>query len=75
MGNDPHGRVLPVGEGYDAWAATYDAMANPTRDASLAQVRAWADRIAGRSVLELGCGAGLNTVCAPRLLSLEFARP
>lgn len=51
----------PVAEGYEAWAATYDEVANPTRDAAMARFQRWTPYFAGKTVLEIGCGTGLNT--------------
>ena len=50
-----------VAASYDAWAATYDIDANPTRDLNAAVLRAADLTIAGCDVLEIGCGTGKNT--------------
>ena len=52
---------ISVTDGYDAWAATYDEVANATRDAAAAKIRDWTPLFERRSVLEVGCGTGLNT--------------
>jgi malonyl-CoA O-methyltransferase len=58
--------TVGVEAGYDRWAATYDAVANRTRDAASAQVLDWRPLLAGKAVLEIGCGTGRNTaVIAP----------
>jgi ubiquinone/menaquinone biosynthesis C-methylase UbiE len=53
--------VLPVAEGYDRWAPTYDRVANATRDAAAAKVQEWSPHLIDKHVLELGCGTGGNT--------------
>ena len=53
--------AIPVQPGYDAWAASYDSVENPTRDLAAADLRRQPFRLAGAAVLELGCGTGLNT--------------
>jgi ubiquinone/menaquinone biosynthesis C-methylase UbiE len=51
-----------VARAYDRWATQYDDDRNTTRDLDAAVVRRAPLRIAGRDVLELGCGTGKNTV-------------
>lgn len=47
--------------GYDRWAALYDAYPNPTVAADdMAFPAFWGD-ISGRTVLEIGCGTGRHT--------------
>lgn len=73
MTRDP----IDVAQGYNRWAATYDAMANRTRDQSMARLRAWTAHYEGRDVLELGCGTGLNTehlaMTAGAVTALDFS--
>ena len=52
---------MDVEPGYDAWAATYDSMENPTRDLDAVVLRAELGPISAGTVLELGCGTGKNT--------------
>ena len=52
---------LPVQSGYDAWAASYDTVDNPTRDLAAADLRRQPFRLDSAAALELGCGTGLNT--------------
>ena len=52
---------VPVQSGYDAWAASYDTVENPTRDLAATDLRRQPFSLAGAAVLELGCGTGLNT--------------
>jgi malonyl-CoA O-methyltransferase len=61
----PSERVAEPGDvanAYDRWAAQYDEDRNTTRDLDAAVVRRAPLRVAGRDVLELGCGTGKNTV-------------
>lgn len=53
--------ALPVGFGYDLWAATYDTDANATRDLDAAVLRATALPLEGASIVEIGAGTGKNT--------------
>jgi len=53
--------AISVAAGYDAWASTYDTAPNATRDAGMRRLRLWTPHFSGKSVLELGCGTGLNT--------------
>jgi ubiquinone/menaquinone biosynthesis C-methylase UbiE len=55
-----------VARAYDRWAAQYDEDRNTTRDLDAAVARRAPLRIAGRDVLELGCGTGKNTVWLAR---------
>ena len=51
-----------VASAYDRWAGSYDADRNATRDLDAEVVRRAPLALAGRDVLELGCGTGKNTV-------------
>ena len=46
---------------YDRWAESYDAGPNRTRDLAGSVLRRAGLELAGRAVLELGCGTGGNT--------------
>ena len=58
--------VLPVVEGYAAWAASYDSAPNPTRDLEGAVLRAVLSHAKlpvhlFERILEVGCGTGKNS--------------
>jgi ubiquinone/menaquinone biosynthesis C-methylase UbiE len=66
-----------VRSAYDEWAPTYDSARNPTRDLNAAALRQQAFDLAGKSVLEIGCGTGLNTewlVQAEHVCAVDFSR-
>lgn len=50
-----------VGAAYDLWAASYDTDENRTRELADAVLRESALELAGRDVVEIGCGTGRNT--------------
>jgi SAM-dependent methyltransferase len=52
---------LPVQAGYAAWAPLYDDDGNPLTALEGPAVRAWFGPIAGRWVIDLGCGTGRHT--------------
>lgn len=54
--------LTDVAAAYDAWAATYDADPNQTRDLAATVLRQCGLNLADRSVIEVGCGTGRNTV-------------
>ncbi len=51
----------PARAGYDAWAATYDAQDNDTRDLAAALLRGAGLPLDGQVVIEIGAGTGENT--------------
>ena len=53
--------VLPVQQGYAAWAALYDSDGNPLTALEGPAVRALFGPIDGRIGLDLGCGTGRHT--------------
>ncbi len=66
-----------VATAYDAWAAVYDTNDNPTRDLDAAILRDQPFDLAGRNVLEIGCGTGKNTAWldehADHVTALDFS--
>ncbi|WP_437605032.1 class I SAM-dependent methyltransferase [Sorangium sp. So ce834] len=66
-----------IATAYDRWSATYDDDPNRTRELSAAVLRARGLTIAGRDVIEIGCGTGLNTQWlaerAGSVLALDFS--
>ncbi|WP_437963665.1 class I SAM-dependent methyltransferase [Sorangium sp. So ce260] len=66
-----------IATAYDRWAATYDGDPNRTRELSAAVLRQRGLSLAGRDVIEIGCGTGLNTQWlaerAGSVLALDFS--
>lgn len=62
---------------YDKWSSSYDADKNTTRDLDADVLRRAPLALAGRDVLELGCGTGKNTAWlasqARSVLALDFS--
>lgn len=50
-----------VARAYDAWASSYDADRNATRDLDAEVLREAPLDVSGRDLLEIGCGTGKNT--------------
>ncbi len=50
-----------VQKAYDEWAEIYDTNVNATRDLNYQAIRRESFSFAGKTVLEIGCGTGLNT--------------
>ncbi len=71
------GALPEVARAYDRWAVSYDAERNATRDLDAAVMRRAPLAIAGRDVLELGCGTGKNTAWlaerARAVVALDFS--
>ncbi len=53
--------VLPVREGYAAWASCYDDDGNPLIPLEEPEVQRWFGPLTGRRALDLGCGTGRHT--------------
>ncbi len=66
-----------IATAYDRWAATYDDDPNRTRELSAAVLRQRGLELAGRDVIEIGCGTGRNTQWlaerAGSVLALDFS--
>ncbi|MFL5575283.1 MAG: class I SAM-dependent methyltransferase [Gemmatimonadaceae bacterium] len=71
------GAPSDVARAYDRWAASYDADRNATRDLDAEVVRRAPLAVAGRDVLEIGCGTGKNTAWlaerARGVVALDFS--
>jgi ubiquinone/menaquinone biosynthesis C-methylase UbiE len=67
-----------IAAAYDDWAKAYDTDANRTRDLAGAVLRQAALEVAGRDVLEIGCGTGSNTqwlACHSRsVIAVDFSK-
>jgi ubiquinone/menaquinone biosynthesis C-methylase UbiE len=69
-----------IAEAYDEWAETYDADPNRTRDLAAETLRRVNLDLAGRRVIEVGCGTGRNTewlasrqAGSTNILALDFS--
>ena len=51
-----------IQKAYNSWANTYDDMVNKTRDLDKIAVRQSLTKLEYKTVLELGCGTGKNTI-------------
>jgi malonyl-CoA O-methyltransferase len=62
---------------YDRWAETYDSDPNRTRELASAVLRQRHSDIAGRDLIEIGCGTGHNTQWlaerARNILAVDFS--
>jgi len=50
-----------IAAAYNEWAETYDTVENPTRDLAAHVLRQVDLNLAGREIIEAGCGTGRNT--------------
>ena len=66
-----------IATAYDRWAKTYDTDLNRTRELAAAVLRQSNLRLAGRDVIEIGCGTGHNTEWlaerASSVLAMDFS--
>lgn len=66
-----------IAAAYDRWAETYDTDLNRTRELAAAALRQSNLKLAGRNVVEIGCGTGYNTVWlaerASSVLAMDFS--
>ena len=70
-----------IAAAYNDWAETYDLDQNRTRDLAAKTLRQVELNLAGRRVIEVGCGTGRNTVWLARpeagaasILALDFSK-
>lgn len=68
---------LPTQEGYDRWAAIYDAEGNPLIALEEPRVLEWLGDVRGLDVLDLGCGTGRHAArlaaAGARVTALDFS--
>ncbi|WP_148255341.1 class I SAM-dependent methyltransferase [Aidingimonas lacisalsi] len=57
-----HNTPAEVQKAYDTWVHQYDTNENPTRDLNARVLRQQPFALAGKSVMEIGCGTGINTI-------------
>lgn len=66
-----------IAAAYDRWAETYDSDSNRTRELAGEVLRSSDLPIAGRDIVEIGCGTGRNTewlaTQAASLIALDFS--
>ena len=66
-----------IAAAYDRWAETYDTDLNRTRELAAAVLRQSNLKLAGRNVIEIGCGTGHNTewlaARAGSVLAMDFS--
>ncbi|MCU1266468.1 MAG: hypothetical protein JWM21_2786 [Acidobacteria bacterium] len=66
-----------IASAYNRWAGTYDSDPNKTREMAAAALRQSGLELAGREVIEIGCGTGYNTQWlaeqAARIFALDFS--
>jgi ubiquinone/menaquinone biosynthesis C-methylase UbiE len=66
-----------IAAAYDRWAVSYDDDGNKTRDMAASVLRQSHLPLAGRAVIELGCGTGCNTEWlaqqASSIVALDFS--
>ena len=68
---------LPVREGYDRWSEVYDTDGNPLILLEEPIVRGWLGDVAGRRVVDVGCGTGQYASCltaaGANVVALDFS--
>ena len=66
-----------IAAAYNEWAETYDTDPNRTRELAASVLRQVGLRVAGRNVIEVGCGTGRNTEWlaqqAGEIVGLDFS--
>ncbi|MEM7725883.1 MAG: class I SAM-dependent methyltransferase [Cyanobacteria bacterium P01_A01_bin.45] len=68
---------MNVQEAYNNWSLSYDSDKNRTRDLDFIVTQDSLKDFSGKSILELGCGTGKNTIffsqIAQRVISVDFS--
>lgn len=68
---------MSIQSAYDLWSASYDDDRNLTRDLDSSVTQRMLGGLSGSVILEIGCGAGKNTVwlaqAGRRVLALDFS--
>lgn len=64
---------MNVQTAYDNWSATYDADANLTRDLDEVVTRETVIGLRCKSVIEIGCGTGKNTLMLSQIAEKVYA--
>jgi ubiquinone/menaquinone biosynthesis C-methylase UbiE len=68
---------MKVQDAYNSWAATYDAVANKTRDLEAKALHQLLGPLVFSTVLEIGCGTGKNTewlaARATQVVAVDFS--
>ena len=66
-----------VASAYDQWSRTYEVVENATRDLAARTLRQYPLQLRDRTILEIGCGTGLNTGYlaqhAKELIAFDFS--
>jgi ubiquinone/menaquinone biosynthesis C-methylase UbiE len=74
LSSDPTEHIAAA---YDQWSRTYEAVENATRDLAAQVLRLYPLNLRDRSILEVGCGTGLNTGYlashAKELIAFDFS--
>ncbi len=75
--HSPSAPPASIAAAYDRWSAQYDDNENPTRDLDALVVRQELGQLTGRTILEVGCGTGKNTVWlaeqSTHVIALDFS--
>ena len=68
---------MSIEKAYDSWSSQYDTNQNKTRDLDKKVTREILDKVNFKTVLELGCGTGKNTIWlqtkAEHILGVDFS--